>query len=172
MCTSECKIRALSANGAHFEFCFWLHCRELHIEGDPTSIYLSASALVSLQKMYGRIPKIYGKGSHAQKVCELMKSMGKDELVATGSSKGAIDQLIILDRSIDLMSVLATQLTYEGLIGESDFDFVLIQNYDKTFNSSFISFALSTPRRNLWHKSIDRALSSGTIFQIGREFSN
>lgn len=100
-----------------FRFMFWILRRELHIEGDPTSIYLSASALVSLQKLYGRIPKIYGKGNHAQKVCELMKSMGKDELTAAGSSKGAIDQLIILDRSIDLMSVLATQLTYEGLIG-------------------------------------------------------
>lgn len=101
--------------------CFRHLYRELHIEGDPTSIYLSASALVSLQKLYGRIPKIYGKGIHAQKVCELMKNMGKDELMAAGSSKGAIDQLIILDRSIDLMSVLATQLTYEGLIGTKCF---------------------------------------------------
>lgn len=96
--------------------CF-LH-RELHIEGDLTSIYLSASALVSLQKMYGRIPKINGKGSFARKVWELMKNMGKDELASTGTGRGAIDQLIILDRSIDLMSVLATQLTYEGLIGK------------------------------------------------------
>lgn len=34
------------------------------------------------------------------------------------SDKGAIDQVILLDRSIDLMSVLTTQLTYEGLIDE------------------------------------------------------
>lgn len=97
-------------------FCF-IFFRELHIEGDPSIIYQSASALVSLQKLYGRIPKIFGKGTNAQKVCELMKKMGKDELINTGSGKGSIDQLIILDRSIDLMSVLATQLTYEGLIG-------------------------------------------------------
>lgn len=44
--------------------------------------------------------------------------MGKDELSAGNMGKGSIDQLIILDRSIDLMSVLATQLTYEGLIGK------------------------------------------------------
>lgn len=92
--------------------------RELHIEGDPTIVHQSATALVSLQKLYGRIPKIFGKGTHAKKVCELMKKIGREELVNTGSGKGSIDQLIILDRSVDLMSVLATQLTYEGLIGK------------------------------------------------------
>lgn len=36
--------------------------KELHVEGDPTCIYQSAEALVSLQQLYGRIPKITGKG--------------------------------------------------------------------------------------------------------------
>lgn len=89
----------------------------MHIEGDPTCLHQSATALVSLQKLYGRIPKIYGKGMFAEKLWELTKNMGKDELAIGNTGKGSIDQLIILDRSIDLMSVLATQLTYEGLIG-------------------------------------------------------
>lgn len=100
----------------HFDLKFF--CRELHIDGDPTCLHLAASALVSLQKLYGRIPKIYGKGLFAQKVWELAKQMGKDETSIMNSDKGAIDQIILLDRSIDLMSVLTTQLTYEGLIDE------------------------------------------------------
>lgn len=96
----------------------FFYCSELHVEGDPTSIHLSATALVSLQRLYGRIPKIYGKGSLAQKVWELTKTMGKDETIMMNSGKGSIDQMILIDRSIDLMSVLATQLTYEGLIGK------------------------------------------------------
>lgn len=48
---------------------------------------------------------------------DLLKTMGKEELTPNAMEKGAIDQMIILDRSIDLTSVLATQLTYEGLIG-------------------------------------------------------
>lgn len=91
---------------------------ELHIESDPTSIYQSARALFNVQQTYGRIPKIYGKGNDARKLWDLLKAMGKEEPMANTSAKGAIDQLIILDRSIDLMSVLATQLTYEGLIGK------------------------------------------------------
>ena len=95
-----------------------LSFRELHIEGDPTYLYLTASALVSIQKLYGRIPKAYGKGLFAQKVWDLAKQMGKEETSIMNSDKGAIDQIILLDRSIDLMSVLTTQLTYEGLIDE------------------------------------------------------
>lgn len=95
--------------------------RDLHIEDDPTSIFLSAKALISIQKLYGRIPKIYGKGNDAKKLWDLLKTMGKDELTSNAMGKGAIDQLIILDRSIDVMSVLATQLTYEGLIGTTYF---------------------------------------------------
>lgn len=90
----------------------------MHIEGDPTCLHLSAAALVTIQSFYGRIPKIYGKGECAQKVWELTCAMAKEELPMHATpDKGAIDQLIILDRSIDLMSVLTTQLTYEGLIG-------------------------------------------------------
>lgn len=92
-------------------------CSELHIDDDPTSIFLSARALISLQKLYGRIPKIYGKGNNAKKLWDLLKTMGKEELTSNAMGKGAIDQLIIIDRAIDLTSVLATQLTYEGLIG-------------------------------------------------------
>lgn len=78
---------------------------------------MSAKALTSLQKLYGRIPKVCGKGNNAQKLWNLLKTMGREELSPNAIGKGAIDQLIILDRSVDVMSVLATQLTYEGLIG-------------------------------------------------------
>lgn len=97
-----------------FFFCIF---SELHIEDDPTSIFLSARALISLQKLYGLIPKVYGKGNNAKKLWDLLKTMGKEELTPNAMGKSSIDQLIIIDRSIDLMSVLATQLTYEGLIG-------------------------------------------------------
>lgn len=32
-------------------------------------------------------------------------------------TKSTVDQLLIIERSIDLISPLVTQLTYEGLIG-------------------------------------------------------
>lgn len=120
-------MRHLFENSGNYikYFCFVFHRfffvyfhSELHIESDPTSIFQSARALLNIQQSFGRIPKIYGKGNDARKMWDLLKAMGKEELTASNAGKGAIDQLIILDRSIDLMSVLATQLTYEGLIGK------------------------------------------------------
>uniref|UniRef100_A0A1B0DCN7 Vacuolar protein sorting-associated protein 33A n=1 Tax=Phlebotomus papatasi TaxID=29031 RepID=A0A1B0DCN7_PHLPP len=93
--------------------------KELHIEGDPTCVYQSAMALMTLQRLYGRIPRVCGKGIYAEKLWELTKSMGRDDSqIGQNNEKGSIDQMVILDRSIDLMSVLATQLTYEGLIDQ------------------------------------------------------
>lgn len=91
--------------------------QELYSEGDPTCLYQSAEALISLQRLYGRIPKVSGKGDFAQKLWNLTKTMALDDQQIS-SEKGSIDQLLILERSVDLMSVLATQLTYEGLIDE------------------------------------------------------
>lgn len=96
----------------------WPQCyKELYLDGDPTVLYQSALALISLQRIYGRIPRVCGKGDYAEKLWQMTKKMGVGE-TSIPSEKGVIDQLIILERPIDLMTPLATQLTYEGLIDE------------------------------------------------------
>lgn len=85
---------------------------------------------MSLQRLFGRIPKVYGKGEYAQQVWSLTKKLARDDsLPSVPVDKVGFDKLIILDRSIDLMSVLATQLTYEGLIGM----------LEKKYNFEFVS---------------------------------
>ncbi|XP_002057211.3 vacuolar protein sorting-associated protein 33A [Drosophila virilis] len=92
--------------------------RDVSIDGNTTSLYQAAIGLVQLQRLYGRIPKIYGKGVLAQQVWHHAKQLAIDEKSLYNGDKGAIDQLILLDRGIDLLTPLATQLTYEGLIDE------------------------------------------------------
>ncbi|XP_013102116.1 vacuolar protein sorting-associated protein 33A [Stomoxys calcitrans] len=92
--------------------------RDVGIDGDPTALYQAAVGLVQLQRIYGRIPKIYGKGTMAQGVWERAKKLGAEEKLLSTGEKGTIDQIILLDRQIDLLSAFATQLTYEGLIDE------------------------------------------------------
>ncbi|EDV99631.1 vacuolar protein sorting-associated protein 33A [Drosophila grimshawi] len=92
--------------------------RDVCVDGDTTSLYQAAIGLVQLQRLYGRIPKIYGKGVQAQLVWDHAKHLAIDEKALYNGDKGAIDQLILLDRGIDLLTPLATQLTYEGLIDE------------------------------------------------------
>uniref|UniRef100_A0A034VX74 Vacuolar protein sorting-associated protein 33A n=1 Tax=Bactrocera dorsalis TaxID=27457 RepID=A0A034VX74_BACDO len=91
--------------------------RDVAVDGDPTVLYQAAVGLVQLQRLYGQIPKIYGKGIHSQRIWEHAKQLGAEEKMLNGD-KGLIDQIILLDRSIDILSAVATQLTYEGLIDE------------------------------------------------------
>jgi len=92
--------------------------REVCLEGDPTSLHYAAKALTQLQIICGTIPRIYGKGSSAVQLFDLMVRMRKEMAGLESSVKPQIDSIVILDRSVDLLSTLPTQLTYEGLIDE------------------------------------------------------
>jgi len=88
-------------------------------QGDPTPIHMAAMALTRLQAVTGVIPRIYGKGSSAAEVFDLMvklKISSCGECPPTRASH--ISTLVLLDRGVDLISPLPTQLTYEGLIDE------------------------------------------------------
>lgn len=94
--------------------------KEFHLENDPTCLYQVAQAIQGLQKLYGKISRITGRGPAASKVWELLQRLNKEEedSKAASTSFVAIEHLLLLDRSIDLLSPLVTQLTYEGLIDE------------------------------------------------------
>ncbi|CAG9770251.1 unnamed protein product [Ceutorhynchus assimilis] len=95
--------------------------RECTIENDPTYIYQTAQAIIFLQKLYGPIPRVWGKGIAAKQVWDLVSRLQreKDNNEETASNQTcSIDQIMLIDRSVDLITPLATQLTYEGLIDE------------------------------------------------------
>ncbi|KAL9034246.1 MAG: hypothetical protein Q9180_005513 [Flavoplaca navasiana] len=99
---------------------------DLYLRKDPTSIFLAAQALMPIQHRYGLFPRIIGKGDNARRLMELLLRMrseaAADENAAT-SKRGmmpsaSIESLIIIDREVDMVTPLLTQLTYEGLIDE------------------------------------------------------
>jgi len=94
--------------------------KEFHLENDPTCLYQAARAIQGLQRLYGKIPKITGRGPAASKIWELLERLSREEEdnKAVPRSSVAIEHLLLLDRSVDLLSPLVTQLTYEGLIDE------------------------------------------------------
>lgn len=94
--------------------------KEFHLENDPTCLYQVAQAIHGLQRLYGKIPKITGRGPAASKVWELLERLNREEEEPKTASaqSSTIEHLLLLDRSIDLLSPLVTQLTYEGLIDE------------------------------------------------------
>ncbi|TCD62501.1 hypothetical protein EIP91_006797 [Steccherinum ochraceum] len=94
--------------------------KELWVDGDETVLFNSMQALVSLQKLYGSFPRIVGKGDYAAKLAHLLTrhNHGQGGSAAGKVASEKLDSLIILDRRVDMISPLLTQLTYAGLMDE------------------------------------------------------
>ncbi|XP_055963142.1 vacuolar protein sorting-associated protein 33A [Sorex fumeus] len=92
--------------------------RECYLDSDQTSLYHAAKGLMTLQALYGTIPQIFGKGECARQVANMMIRMKREFTGSQNSIFPVFDNLLLLDRNVDLLTPLATQLTYEGLIDE------------------------------------------------------
>ncbi|KAJ2936455.1 hypothetical protein H1R20_g632, partial [Candolleomyces eurysporus] len=96
--------------------------KELWVDGDETVVFDSAQALITLQKHFGSFPQIIGKGDFSKRLATLLSRQSKSSRATktdTGISYPAnFDSLIVLDRTVDLITPLLTQLTYEGLLDE------------------------------------------------------
>ncbi|KAI8927967.1 Sec1-like protein [Entophlyctis helioformis] len=98
--------------------------KPLLVDGDTTAVHAVAHALLKLQVLYGSIPRILGKGDAAKVLVDLLSRMRSeysigDQLAGQSSSRESdFDSILVIDRSVDLISPLRTQLTYEGLIDE------------------------------------------------------
>jgi hypothetical protein len=104
---------------------------DLVLRKDPTCIFAAAQALMLLQKQYGLFQRVLGKGDNAQKLSDFLQRMRSEEDVNASSDptnspltsfgltpSSVVENLIIIDREVDMPTVLSTQLTYEGLLDE------------------------------------------------------
>jgi lysine-specific histone demethylase 1 len=101
--------------------------RDLYLNKDVTPNFLMAKALMEIQQRHGLFPRIIGKGDNAKRVADLLGRM-RQELLAgedasetnkTGLSPSTTNEnVIIIDREVDFVTPLLTQLTYEGLVDE------------------------------------------------------
>lgn len=76
---------------------------------------------MNIQRKYGLFPRIIGKGDRAQRLMDLMVRMRGEEDAGNAFPlvpSSLLGELIIIDRGIDFVTPLMTQLTYEGLIDE------------------------------------------------------
>jgi len=92
--------------------------KECFLEGDRTALFYLARSLIKLQSMFGIFPEIKGKGSAAKLVCDMLVRMRKETAADEAALTPEFDNLIIIDREVDMVTPLCTQLTYGGLIDE------------------------------------------------------
>lgn len=105
--------------------------RSYFMDKDQTSLHEVAQSLCDVQKIFGRFDNVFCIGSCSQKVDHLKnlldlreersKLRSKSNLTHSNhkSKAGHFTHLIMVDRDVDLVTPLCSQVTYEGLIDDT-----------------------------------------------------
>jgi len=88
------------------------------LEGDFTWLHTVASSVNKLQTLFGAIPLVCGQGKAAKIVHKLSKTLLDEDKTNRLPNYSKIDQLILIDRSVDFVTPLCSQVTYEGLLDD------------------------------------------------------
>ncbi len=75
-------------------------------------------SLSFLMKVFWLFSRIFGKGEMSKHVTDMIIRKRRELADVESQITPVIDNLLLIDRSVDLITPLLTQLTYEGLIDE------------------------------------------------------
>ncbi|GAA98648.1 hypothetical protein E5Q_05335 [Mixia osmundae IAM 14324] len=93
--------------------------KNIFLEQDRTAVFDLANAMMTLQQAFGFAPRIVGIGEASRKLADLLFRLRNEMPVESGSiHAGALDSFVLIDRQVDMVTPLCTQLTYEGLVDE------------------------------------------------------
>ncbi|CAL5028670.1 unnamed protein product [Urochloa decumbens] len=93
--------------------------KECLIDGDTSSIWHVAKAIHRLEFAFGVIPNVRAKGVASTKAAELLNNMQQEDPVNMDDMGiPEINTVIMLDREVDMVTPMCSQLTYEGLLDE------------------------------------------------------
>ncbi|CAN4096145.1 unnamed protein product [Withania somnifera] len=93
--------------------------KEHLVDGDSTSLWHIAKAIHIIEFSFGLIPNVRAKGKASVRVADILNRMQSEEPVNT-SEMGVpeIHTIILLDREVDMITPMCSQLTYGGLLDE------------------------------------------------------
>lgn len=89
----------------------------MFLKKDPTLLPDVQEIICDLQRHCGYIHEIHALGDRAVSLLETIQKK-KNLKFACDESLPGIQELVLIDRSIDFSSLFITPLTYEGLIDE------------------------------------------------------
>lgn len=92
--------------------------KECVVNGDTTSLWHIAKSIHKLEFSFGTIPNVRAKGKASTRVADILNRMQAEEPVTSDMGIPEINTLILLDREVDMVTPMCSQLTYEGLLDE------------------------------------------------------
>ena len=90
--------------------------REIYIDNNYISISDLACALVKLETCFGKVQHKYIKGDLAQSFCSIVEEKEIENNLKTNEE---ILGMVVLDRSVDFISLMTTNYTIEGLLDDA-----------------------------------------------------
>ena len=116
--------------------------RDLYLNQDTGTIVNLAHGLITLQQLYGIIPNIFVKGDKAKQCYDAMIRMQREVPDNEKKVPTQIENLILIDRSVDLITPMMFPVTYEALLDEvfSKRNSLAEQRENFVFASSFQIF--------------------------------
>lgn len=92
--------------------------RDVYLNADTTPIFNLAHGLVTLQQLYGIIPNVFVKGDKAKQCYDSMVRMQREVPDHERKVPSQIENLILIDRTTDLITPMMIPATYEALLDE------------------------------------------------------
>nr|XP_048328181.1 vacuolar protein-sorting-associated protein 33 homolog isoform X1 [Ziziphus jujuba var. spinosa] len=93
--------------------------KEYQVDGDTSSLWHIAKAIHKLEFSFGLIPNVRAKGKASVCVAEILNRLQAEEPVNSPDMVvPEINTLILIDREVDMVTPMCSQLTYEGLLDE------------------------------------------------------
>ncbi|XP_066491175.1 vacuolar protein sorting-associated protein 33B isoform X2 [Tiliqua scincoides] len=93
--------------------------RDYFLEGDQRWISTVAQALQLLNSLFGPFTRTYGIGRCAKMVYELWCKVAEESEGDSVSRKPEIGHLFLMDRDVDYVTALCSQVVYEGLVDDT-----------------------------------------------------
>lgn len=109
--------------------------RDFQVDGDSSSLWHIAKSIHKLESSFGVIPHVRAKGKASVRVADILDRMQVEEpVISSDFGPPEINTLILLDREVDMVTPMCSQLTYEGLLDE----FLHVRNGSVEVDSSIM----------------------------------
>ncbi|XP_038891944.1 vacuolar protein-sorting-associated protein 33 homolog [Benincasa hispida] len=109
--------------------------KEYLVDGDTSSLWHIAKAIHKLEFSFGAIPNVRAKGKASVRVADILNHLQTEEPVNSNDMVvPEINTLILIDREVDMVTPMCSQLTYEGLVDE----FLHVNNGSVELDSSIM----------------------------------
>ncbi|XP_022139311.1 vacuolar protein-sorting-associated protein 33 homolog [Momordica charantia] len=146
--------------------------KEYLVDGDTSSLWHIAKAIHKLEFSFGVIPNVRAKGKASVRVSDILNHLQTEEPVNSNDMvMPEINTLILLDREVDMVTPMCSQLTYEGLVDE----FLHVNNGSVELDSSIMGVQQDGKRMKVPLNSSDklykeiRDLNFEVVVQILRQ---